>query len=403
MESHLYYSPSSVGGPVLRKTGKPQMTHWAVALTADGRCVYGERRNVKQSDLPKGSMLYDDEVERQRRLVCDTALGQLVLDNPELVLPAVRAVNEGIKTYWKEVQNRLTQDTTYEYEEEVSDGLGGTKKVKKVGVKGLGWHIVNKDGKWVSNPTSFGRLPKVESSLPVVATVNSWLTAFAGTDLPQMMTLHDTFLKVYRSDKDKKTGSAGRQADKFKLRENWFDDRVLRGREDRDKQSYTATNLPGLITDDFTIPWGQSLLRSGIDPDTMRVEKRNRGTDMFRIKATLMKPEFGKVLGDFNLVFAASASGTTGTQLASAYTFAPVIKSDTELKKQYLLACIGYLVGSGMHTCHEAFYTGNLAGLPYKTGKYLDMLPKSFVESEVGKEWQAEFWEFVRPDRRTPR
>jgi len=123
---------------------------------------------------------------------------------------------------------------------------------------------------------------------------------------------------------------------------------------------------------------------------------------MFRIKATLMKPEFSKVLGDFNLVFAASASGTTGTQFASAYTFAPSIQSNPELKRQYLLACIGYLVGGGMHTCHEAFYTGNLAGLPYKTGKYLDMLPKSFADSGVGQKWKDEFWEFVRPDRRTP-
>lgn len=418
--------------------GLPPANLGAVALTADGRCVFGSRSkpsdaNVPSTPLTKAQLVqaqinknvrekleqetaaqtticpdsqfidYDDEVERQRRLVCDTALAQLVLDHPELVLPAVRLVNDGIKKYWNQLQTRLTQPTSYEYEEDGTDTTGKKIKVKKTGQMPLGSHVVNKDGKWVSNPTSFGRLDRPASGLSEVATVNSWLTAFSGNDLPKMMTLHDTFLKVYRSDQDKKTGSAGKQADQFNLREKWFDDKDLRGREDRDKKSYTATNLPGVISNDFTIPWGQALLRSGIDPDSMRVEKRNRGTDMFRINATLMNPKFKEVLGNSNLIFAASASGTTGTQLASAYTFAPVVKSDAELKRQYLLACVGYLVGGGMHTCHEAFYTGNLAGLPYTTGKYLDMLPKSFITSRQYEKWVTEFWDVVRSDRVSPR
>jgi len=56
-----------------------------------------------------------------------------------------------------------------------------------------------------------------------------------------------------------------------------------------------------------------------------------------------------------------------------------------------------------MHTCHEVFYTGRCANLPYTDGKYLDILPETFKTSPVGIKWQAEFWDIVRPDRSSPR
>lgn len=101
-----------------------------------------------------------------------------------------------------------------------------------------------------------------------------------------------------------------------------------------------------------------------------------------------------------NLNFSASASGTTSTLLASAYAFSRNMFEnsrqgrDIEGLKQYMMGCVAYLVGSGMHTCHEVFYTGNkVDGLNYVTGKYDSMLPISFSGSPEYRKWKDEFWD----------
>ncbi|MBV1883182.1 MAG: hypothetical protein KUG82_16200 [Pseudomonadales bacterium] len=96
-----------------------------------------------------------------------------------------------------------------------------------------------------------------------------------------------------------------------------------------------------------------------------------------------MKPEFCSILGDNNHIFAASASGTTSTLLSSAKIFNPSVLSDPEAKKQYLMSCLAYLVGGCMHTSHEVFYTGGVAGMNYTAGKYIDLLPKTFTSSRL--------------------
>jgi hypothetical protein len=191
-------------------------------------------------------------------------------------------------------------------------------------------------------------------------------------------------------------------ATKFGFREDWYEGGA-RGRENRPNTSYKQTGMPGLITSDFTIPYVPSLERSGIDFSNMRLETRNRGTDMFLIAAKQMRPEFRKILGENNLVFAASASGTTSTLLSSAKIFKPGLLNDPESMKQYLMGCVAYLVGGGMHTCHEVFYTGGIAGLHYTPGKYMDMLPRTFTSSRLYEHWATEFWDIVRPDRLSPR
>src|SRR5262249_19127145 len=144
---------------------------------------------------------YDDEVERQRRLVCDSALGQLVLDNPELVGKAVSSVNTGIRMEWLKAQSDLKTVVKFQEEKKSTDSNGKVVVTKVDKELPLGEHIVERDGKYVSNKTSFGRhVPvKLDPNVTdkVVATVNRWLTAFDNTDLPRQMTLHDVFLKVY--------------------------------------------------------------------------------------------------------------------------------------------------------------------------------------------------------------
>jgi len=58
--------------------GRPKASEAAVALLSDGRCLFGDPSMTSRSTYARaGSKIiyYDDEVERQRRLVCDTALG----------------------------------------------------------------------------------------------------------------------------------------------------------------------------------------------------------------------------------------------------------------------------------------------------------------------------------------
>ncbi len=405
MDSHLTLF-SSTPPRLEPMKGNPQGYQRAVALTADGRCVFGDKVGLKPSDLPRGCVPYTAEVEKQRRLVCDSALGQLVLDHLRLVAPAVRLVNDGIRKYVGRLHTPSTWKAQPDNAFERRTGPGG-------GVLTVGQQAVNMDGKYVSNATSFGRLDKITPEQGVSegralrGVMNGWLAAFNGDDLAKQMGLHDVFLKVLCTTSNslmaRQQGHTPQTlANALGLREDWYD------KEPRGRKANPAFNrdtggseLPGLIGPGVTIPWQKSLERAGVVEATRRKEKRNRGVDMFQMDLVKILPEYHQELQKHNLGFSAAVSGTTSTLMASAYTFAPVIRSDSEMKKQYLLACVGYLVGSGMHTCHEVFYTGGNAGLPYKTGKYLDMLPRSFVESSAGQTWHDEFWELVRPDRRT--
>src|SRR5581483_4380628 len=237
MPEYLLQDFMNERGYVARQ-GRPKATEAAVALTADGRVVFGDPKTARATYAKTTSklMYYDDEVERQRRLVCDSALGQLMLDNPKFAQPAVDLVSRGIEKYWQTLSSRLS----------------GPEAFKK---------IVEVDGKYVSNPTSFGRLPVVQPSQTEVnqfkAKVDMWLSSLKGNDLPKIMTLHDTFLKIYCSN-ETGAGKPMEMATKFGFREDWYEG-SLRGRENRPNTSYTQSAMPGLIGSDFTIPFGPSL------------------------------------------------------------------------------------------------------------------------------------------------
>ncbi|MBF0223822.1 MAG: hypothetical protein HQK76_00080 [Desulfobacterales bacterium] len=379
MPDYLYEDLMNVRG-YIAKEGKPNSNQAAVALTDDGRCVFGDPSAARSTYARHLSrlMYYDDEVERQRRLLCDTALGQFMLDHPRFAQPAVNSVSSGIETYWRGLSGRLSSIESFR-------------------------SIAQNDLRYVPWATSFGRLPVAQLSPsalnPFKAQIEIWLGELRGTDLPKIMNLHDAFLRIYCSN-NRSVGKPSDLAATYMLREAWFENDE-RGRGNR--TGYKMSSLPGLITGNFTIPVWQPLERCGINFSNMRVEERVRGTDRFRIEATMMRPEFRQVLGDNNLVFAASASGTTSTLLASAKTFQPTVFNNIESKKQYLMGCIAYLVGGGMHTCHEVFYTGGLAGLEYTPGKYVSMLPNTFKSSRLYERWSSEFWDIVRSDRPSPR
>jgi hypothetical protein len=144
-----------------------------------------------------------------------------------------------------------------------------------------------------------------------------------------------------------------------------------------------------------------SMERCALDrEEDVVVEEHMRGRDMFLANATVLNEGFKDSLTKGNIPFCASASGTTSTLFTAAMTFSNLICHDQEAKKQYLLACVAYLVGGGMHTCHELFWTARLSGIPYKDGKYLEVLPIIFLKSEYCQKWTHEFWDIIRPNTR---
>jgi hypothetical protein len=392
--------------------GDPPATAAARFLTADGKCVYGtgtSAPNAVQKRMIEGLKLlpYDAGVERQRRLVCDSALGQLALDNPGAVLEAVRMVNMGIRAFVHTLHKGENFNLAF-------------------GTTTVGQQAVAADGKYVSNATSFGRLEKArveqlsdaakrrvpreadQKARVLRGQMNEWLAAFNEPDLARQIGLHDLFLKVhctFESAKNpgKKPITPKELAATMGLREEWYDG-PERGRMDNpDLKKPFSSSEPGLIGPTVTIAWQDILKRCGVNFATMRQEARERAVDKNVRDVARMRREYGAILDANNLLFVASASGTTSTLFTSAFTFAPTLRGNLEQQKKYLLACVAYLVGGGMHSCDEVFFTGGKAGMAYTPGKYLDMLPSSFLKSEVGQKWKDEFWEIVRPDRRSPR
>ncbi len=344
-------------------------------------------------------MVYDDEVARQRRLLADSALAQIILQKPRYVKNAINFVSQAIGVYW--IKKKLQfNDSTYAKIFE-----GSTKYLYSGTSFGGREHFTKKKQK---------KLAKNLDALKNL--VNGWFeTMQAAKDVPKVMNLHDHFLRLFirilgPSDQplSKEKGNevawgssleyARYKEAKNKIRPEWYNDINKRGRTGA-VRAPNATSMPGLITLDFTIPISAPLDRCGLDLANLRLENHIRGSDRNMIDATRMLSEFKDVLGDLNLPFGASASGSTSTLFLSAITFSNL--SSLEEKKQYLLACVAYLVGGGMHTCHEVFWTGRLLNIPYQNGKYLATLPKSFVGSLHYDKWSREFWDIVRPDRAT--
>ncbi|NNF08076.1 MAG: hypothetical protein HKN21_15035 [Candidatus Eisenbacteria bacterium] len=369
------------------KAGKPSPAQRAVALTQQGQPVYSTNRTGRSSIQSKGLIYYDDEVQRQRRLLAETVLAQFILDKPRYVKRTVDRVSDGIRDYWT-VKSRTLSD-------EVVEGIvrGSTRRFY--------------------NTTSFGRLGQTLTGTQWNAKVNEWIRIMKETpmDLPKVMQLHDYFYKVFgflEVSGDMRNPHAVSEAvipsptfvgmrSRFlktysEVRPTWYDDRVRRGRANA-AAAPTTSSWPGLLSSSFTIPLGDPMDRCGIDLMALTsTQARYRGYDMFIPAADDLEDSFKRTLGDFNLPFSASASGTTSTLAIAAATFADL---QAEAKKEYVLACVAYLVGGGMHTCHEVFWTGRLWQVPYMEGKYAPTLPKTFTSSRDYEKWTAEFWDVI--------
>jgi len=172
--------------------------------------------------------------------------------------------------------------------------------------------------------------------------------------------------------------SPAKEAARLGWREPWYD---KQGRIDQRGRvgvegEVDVSRLPGIIPLEDKVFGLWALRRAGIsnwgmgtygandmnfhDKKHKRMFRR-RGVDMFKV-TDFLEPNYKAKLKKHGLDFSASASGTTSTLIAAAQSFAPEIVQNSGLLKEYVMACTAYLVGGGMHTCHEVFYTASLSG-----------------------------------------
>lgn len=379
--------------------GNPQYNEIPIAINAaDGRVVYGSatNHNIAARGRFNNLLAYDDNKYKLRRKLCDSALGMIMLENRQFYRDALNTVNNGISGY---IANHIHRDMQYQ---------------------------VVHSGRWLAGATSFGRLPPANNLVPnlprrlnavitpgvprpYLAEVYRWMGEMRSLrDTSKVMSLHDIFLKIY-VDLERTAGNQNigprntDQARRMNLRPQWYDDRQLRGRTQANANPGTSV-LPGIVPRPFGQIPGRldSLARAGVrrqgfgDYGTNLGEQRNRkrGTDEFGPTANL-EGNYARDLQTHKLNFSASASGTTSTLLTCAKIFARAMFNDPERLRQYIMACVAYLVGGGMHTCHEVFHTAALpgCGLPYNAGRYQTMLPMTFTGSALYRSWREEFWD----------
>lgn len=395
MAEYLHEELSRFDGYV-KKSGKPRTGLVPLALTRDCEVVWGLERILLSSLQSKHLMDYDDEVERQRRLVCDSALGLLARLHPKYVEPAVRLVGRAVKSFWTNLKMKASDEEILKIVSESGNRIYGATS--------YGRRDPNTD---ISTTPSSAQVGEVVAAK---ARIDLWFSELDKTplDVPRLMSLYDFFYcKVFLIIKDGTQTPEYRRAEikKSTWRPDWYEKQDPRGRLPAANQDkVTATSLPGLLSESFTIPNPKAaLMRCGVAEGELKLQDRKRGWDLFKINAKPMNPEFREHLAKNNLPFSASASGTTSTLFLAAEAFANISSFQIEEQRQYLLACVIYLVSGGMHTCDEIFYTGKAIGLLTEPHQYLDGLPASFKGSLQCEKWQTEFWDIVRPEFKTVR
>lgn len=400
----------------------PPWNHQPIGIVNQtGEVVYGplQQRNQIGAATPQ-IRRYTTQEYKLRRKYCDSALGMLMIDNPQFTQAARTRVTEGIRQF---VANMPPPPPP------TPPGATFAQKMQRVhhlaaqpswgalvpGRRGP-INTVMQAGRHLGSPTSFGRhfgpgfTPVIQAQ--PMANIARWIRVINGDDVPRSMSLYDVFFEIYVTIESRRPGSAvldttRDEARRRGVREAWFDQGGPRGRANRNPKAPTHS-IPGIIPNTPGIVPGASmaqgiaaLQRAGVGNNglgnypTAQMTRR-RGIDMFAVTGALHTP-YAQGLANNRLNFSASASGTTSTLIASAMSFFPGILTNNEFYKQYVMACVAYLVGGGMHTCHEVFYTAGLAGtVAYIPGTYLNMLPFSFRNSPAYTQWRNEFWDVVR-------
>jgi hypothetical protein len=400
--------------------GVPKPDLVACALAPAGRVVYGKTTDVALVKKARPSSAvklipYTPEIKLQRRRLAETVLGYRALNSSELVAGVLDKVSNAIWDYWRKRIAQLQKEAAP--------------------------FMIDQSKKYLHGAKSFGRMPAPKPTWTL--NIEAWMSALASNprDIPKIMNIQDNFLRIFKSlgpidldnrwirpmpedlrnqimkvtppstptketldDKTKRETTLKKimpDAWEWKRSPTWmkmeslgmqvrpvalFDPRY-RGRRDRGEPE--KTDKPGILVDGADIGMEACLARLSLSMDAIKsTEERARGVDRFTPDFDSMSPVFRQSIEQSNTGFGAGPSGTTGTLLQSANTFS-TIKGE-ELAR-YTFACVAYLVGGGMHTCHEVFTTASLLGLPYDEGKYRRSLPNAFRTTPEYDAWQIEF------------
>ena len=393
-------------------------------MDPEGRVVYGKPSDVdlvKRTRPPSAIKLipYTPEVKLQRRRLCETVLGYRALNSSTLLEGVLDKVSNAIWAYWRKRIDQLQKEAAPT--------------------------MVDASKKYLYGASSFGRLAPAKPLW--VNNIEAWMHALSSSprDVPKIMNIHDNFLRIFKTlgpcdldhrwirpmpedlrnqlnkitptlplskemqeDKTKRDNTLKKimpvawewnkspmwtnmEAVGIRVRPMALFDPKFRGRTDRGEPA--KTSKPGILVDGPEINMDACLRRLNLSLGELQsTEERARGVDRYVPDFNSMSPVF-KLSVQSNLTgFGAGPSGTTGTLLQSANTFTRVEGEDL---KRYTFACIAYLVGGGMHTCHEVFTTGHLLGLPYDEGKYRRSLPSGFQSTPEYDAWRTEFYELA--------
>lgn len=438
---YLIADPSSQRG-YRESTDAPdiRLRPWAV-LSADGRIIF---KNILNSggSLKPSMMAYDKAVNLERRALAETALACIILHNPHLVAPALHKVSAGITAYWQRRSEQLgklpppvkpaPRGGYHSGRPFASSPAPDTDPVARQALKTT--------ATYTHGATSFGRL---DTAFPqrLADGTRQELAAMYGNAIPQTLNVHDNFLRIFAMLGPADLPEGGELRGRFlpshrvsaetkelatALHSYWglssqswqrlkgieaelrpaylFNDKApeLRGRASgNNKPTPPANDLPGLLPtvmpSYLNITW-QRLRKEWFGGRTLPVEKEARIRGMERFEAAEAS-EFIKEVRKYNLMFAAGQSGTTSTLFQSAKFFGQLAGEDL---KSYLMAAVGYLVGGGMHSCHEMFKTAELVGIRYAVGGYDMAVPDHIRKHALYLQWQAEFADITGPVKFRP-
>ncbi len=364
------------------------------AGTRDGRVVWAAPKSAAPAGRT-GLLPYTAALQRERRALAETVLGCRLMDERDLTRDVLHKVSRAMIKYW---MSRRRQ-------------LGAAAATRGM----------TEQRKYVTGDTSFGRVMRSDQIPPELDVEMQYLLAALLAPWPErVMNVHDAFLRVFRclgpSDLDgqpeggKWCDPGMSQTDRDALVRAWktrstqwqtmeavgarvrpadLFDPSKRGRVDV-TPVHGGSTVPGLLPEAGLLDPEACLARLGLKQVR---EHRRRGVDLYRPDDAAKTP-FLDTVAQKNLNFGAGPSGTTGTLFQSAILFANL--SGEELK-EYLLGIVAYLVGGGMHSCHEVFTTASFLGIPYEPGKYHATMPTGFRKSQVYDAWQTEFWDIAAP------
>jgi hypothetical protein len=338
-----------VMGRVAPRSGRPRGGMVAWGQSRSGEVIYAA---PGVPPPPPGSPYspYDRNFNLRRRVRFESYLSALVLFDPICVMPAVNKVTVGLQAYLADFG---------------VDRPGASPEIAG--------EIGDLCRKWVFSDQSFGRLGSTAEgqrlSGPEVWAIV--LDRLANGSLQQIMNLHQTMICIVVGRLEFRSGDEKALAESLDGKLRPAELFARRGRRRRALADDAPTRVVGYRHPGDVARSGprDPELATFVEPHPKSiniVERDITDRDLLEIRTMFTGTE---------APFIAGPSGSTADLLKLARLFGGL---DGEMLKQYLLACIGYLIGAGHHSFDEIMTVARAVGLRYSPGQYDSLLPNSF-------------------------